>query len=83
MLAHDGADGVGSLVGVVEGDGAHVVVEYVGFDNAMQKVTTDEAHLAINRGSGAANKVPFLRGVMGEGRVSVLEEGNGDYNIRL
>lgn len=35
MPAHNGLDGLGGLVGVVEGDSAHVVVEDVGLDDAV------------------------------------------------
>lgn len=79
MLAHDGADGVGGLVGVVEGDGGHVVVQDVGLDDAVQQLAADKAHLAVDGGGSASDKVPLLTGVVGEGRVGVLEEGDGNY----
>lgn len=81
MLAHDGTDGVRGLVGVVKGNGGDVVVEDVSLDDAVEEVTADEATLAINGGSGAANKVPFLGVVVRESRVGVLEEGNGDEPV--
>lgn len=64
VLAHDGLDGLGGLVGVVEGDGADVVVQDVGLDDAVQQLATDEAELAIDRGRGAAHVVPALRAVV-------------------
>ncbi len=76
VLAHDGLDGLGGLVGVVEGDGADVVVQDVGLDDAVEEVAADEAELAVNRGSGTADKVPLVRRVMGKRRVGVLEVGN-------
>jgi hypothetical protein len=36
VAAHDGLDGLGGFVGVVEGDGADVVVEDVGFDDTVE-----------------------------------------------
>lgn len=76
MLAHDGLDGLGSLVSVVEGDAADVVVQNVGLDDAVEEVSADESHLTINGGSGAADKVPFLVSVVGESRIGVLKEGD-------
>lgn len=78
VLAHDGADGIGGLVGVVKGDGGHVVVQDVGLDDAVQQLAADEAHLAVDGGGSASDKVPLLAGVVGEGRVGVLEEGDGN-----
>ena len=78
VLAHDGLDGLGGLVGVVEGDGADVVVQHVGLDDAVEEVAPDEAELAVDGCSGAADEVPDLGVVVGEGGVGVLEEGDGD-----
>lgn len=79
MLAHDGTDGLGGLIGVVKGNGGNVVVQDVGLDDAVQKLAADEAHLAIDGGSSATDKVPLLTGVVGESRVGVLEESDGNY----
>lgn len=78
VLAHDGADGIGGLVGVVERDGADVVVEDVRLDDAVEEVTADEAHLAIDGGGGATDVVPLLGGVVRQRGVGVLEEGDGN-----
>jgi hypothetical protein len=78
VLAHDGLDGLGGLVGVVEGDGGDVVVEDVGLDDAVEDLAADETELAVNGGGGATSKVPGLAGVVREGRVGVLEVGDGD-----
>ena len=83
MLAHDRLDGLGSLIGVVEGDGADVVVQDVGLDNAVKKRTTDEAHLAIDSGGGSANIVPLVGGIMGQRRVGVLKESDGHCDAKL
>lgn len=78
VLAHDGLDGLGGLISVVEGDAADVVVKDVGLDDAVEQVSADEAHLTIDGGSGAADKVPLRIVVVREGRVGVLKEGDGN-----
>lgn len=79
VLAHDGLDGLGSLIGIVKGDAADVVVQDVGLDDAVEEMSADEAHLAINGGSSAADKVPLIVGVVRKGRIGVLEESDGNY----
>ena len=79
VLAHDRLDGLGSLIGVVEGDGRDVVVQHVRLNDAVQKVAPDEAEFAVDGGGGAAGKGPGVGFVVGERRVGVLEEGDGDY----
>lgn len=78
VLAHDGLDGLGGLVGVVEGDGGDVVVEDVGLDDTVEDLAADEAELAVNGSGGATGEVPVLAGVVREGGVGVLEVGDGD-----
>ena len=78
VLAHDGLDGLGGLVGVVEGDGGDVVVEDVGLDDAVEDLAANEAELAVNGSGGTTSEVPGLAGVVREGRVGVLEVGDGD-----
>lgn len=56
--AHDLLDGLTGLVGVVEGDGAHVVVEDVSLNDAVQDVASNETEFAVNGGSSATGKVP-------------------------
>jgi hypothetical protein len=58
VLAHDWLDGFAGLIGIVEGDGGNVVVEYMGFDDAVEEVASDEAEFAIDRCGGTAGKVP-------------------------
>lgn len=78
MSAHDGLDGFGGQVGVVEGDGADVVVQDVGLDDAVEEVAADEAEVAVDGGGGAADVVPAAGLVVGEGGVGVLEVGDCD-----
>jgi hypothetical protein len=58
MAAHDGLDGLGCQVGVVEGDGADVVVQNVRLDDAVEDVAPDEAEVTVDGGGGAADVVP-------------------------
>lgn len=79
VAAHDGLDGVAGLFGVVEGDGADVVVQDVGLNNVVEEVAADETEVAVDGGGGAAGEGPcVVAGVVGEGRVGVLEVGDGD-----
>lgn len=78
MRAHDFLDGLAGLVGVVEGDRADVVVQDVGFDDAVEDVAADEAEVAVDGCCGAAGEVPDFGGVVWEGGVGVLEVGYGD-----
>lgn len=81
MLAHNRLDGLASLISVVEGNGRNVVVQDVGFDDAVEEVAADEAEFAVDGCGGAAGEVPGLAVVVGEGGVGVLEVGDGDCEI--
>jgi hypothetical protein len=81
VLAHDRLDSLSSLVGVVEGNAADVVVEDVSLDDTVEKVSADETHLTIDGSSGTADEVPLIVGVVGKGRVGVLEESNGNEPV--
>lgn len=78
VLAHDGLDGLGGFVGVVEGDGGDVVVEHVRLDNAVEELATDETEFAIDRGGSTAGIGPAGGRVVGQGRVGVLKESDGN-----
>ena len=60
MFAHDGLDGLGGLVGAVEGDGGHIVVEYMSLDDAVEQVAADEAEFAVDGCSRATGKGPSV-----------------------
>lgn len=78
MGAHDALDGLGGLIGVVEGDVADIVVQNVGLNDTVEDVTADETEVTIDGGGGSTGEVPDLGLVVGEGGVGVLEEGNSD-----
>lgn len=78
VAAHNRLDGLGGLIGVVEGDGADIVVQDVRLDDTVQQVAADEAKLAVDGRSGALDEGPLLAGVVGQGRVGVLQEGDGN-----
>jgi hypothetical protein len=44
----------------------------------VEDVTADEAEVTVDGGGSAAGKVPHLGLVVGEGRVGVLQEGDGN-----
>ena len=77
MVAHDGLDGFGGFVGVVERDGGDIVVEDVGFDDAVEELAADEAEFAVDGCGGASGICPGGRVVMRERGVGVLEKCNG------
>lgn len=64
VLAHDGLDGLGGLVGVVEWDGGDVVVQDVSLDDSVQEVAADEAEFAVDGSGGATGEVPGIAGVV-------------------
>lgn len=78
MGAHDLLDCRGGLVAVVEWDGGDVVVRNVGFNDAVEDVSADEAEVAVDCGGCSAGEVPGLIVIMRERWVGVLEEGDGD-----
>jgi hypothetical protein len=78
MLAHNGLDRFSRFVGVVEGDGRNVVVQDVRLDDAVEELAADEPEFAVDGGGCAAGVGPCRRGVVREGGVGVLEEGDCD-----
>lgn len=78
VRAHDLLDGLAGLVGVVEGDGADVVVKDVGLNDTVQDVTTNKAEVTVNGGSGSTGEVPHLGLVVRESGVGVLEVSDGN-----
>jgi hypothetical protein len=79
VLAHDRLDGLGGLIGMVEGDGTDVVVQNVRLDDTVKQMATDEAKLAIDGSSSATDKVPLLWGVMRQRGIGMLQVGDGNY----
>ena len=79
VQAHDGLDGLGGLVGVVEGDGGDVVVQHVRFHDAVEEPAADEAEVPVDGRRGAAGVGPGAGGVVRQAGVGVLEEGDGDW----
>ena len=78
VVAHDLLDGLAGLIGVVEGDVANIVVQNVGFDDAVEDVAAHESKVTVNGGGSPAGKAPHLRLVVRQSWVSVLQEGDGD-----
>jgi hypothetical protein len=78
MDAHDWFDGLGSFIGVVEWDGADVVVKDVRLDDTVEESTANESKLTVDGSSGTTDVVPAGTGVVRKGWVSVLEIGDGN-----
>lgn len=78
MLAHDWLDGLCGLISMVERDGANIVVQDVGLDDAVEQLAADEAEFAVNGRCGATSVGPCRGSVVGKRRVGVLEEGDHD-----
>lgn len=76
MVPHHGLDRLSRLVRMVEGDGADVVVEHVRLDDAVEELAANEAEFAVDGCGRAARVGPGCGGVVREGRVGVLEEGD-------
>lgn len=79
VVAHHLLDGLAGLIRVVEGDGADVVVQDVGLDDAVEDVTADETKVTVDGGGSTTGEVPRLGLVVGQAGVGVLEVGDGDY----
>jgi hypothetical protein len=78
MASHNRFNGLGCLIGMIERNRAHVVVEHVSLDDAMEKMATDKSEVAINCRSGATNVVPGCTSVVRKTWVGVLKIGNRD-----
>jgi len=50
----------------------------MGLDNTVEEMAADESELAINRGGSTTNKVPLVSSVVGERRIGVLQESDGN-----
>lgn len=81
MAAHNGLDGFRCLVGVVEWNGANVVVENVSFDNTVKEMAADETEFAIDGCSGSSNIIPGLAIIMRKTGISVLKVSDGHYYL--
>jgi hypothetical protein len=57
------------------------VVQHERLDGAVEQVPADEAKLAVNGGGGAADEVPFLLGIVGQGGISVLQVRDGNWGV--
>ena len=81
MTTHDRLDGLGSLIGVVERNGADVVVKNVGLDDTVKKSASDESEFTIDGCCGSTNIVPALARVVRKSWVGVLEEGDSNKPV--
>lgn len=77
VLAHDLLDSLGGLIGMVEWDGADVVMSDVSFDDSVKQGTADESEFTVNCGCGASGEVPGLVVVVRESGIGVLKVCDG------
>jgi len=80
VASHDRLDSLGSLASVVEWDGADVVVQDVRLNDVVEEVGTNWPEVAVDSRSGTTSECPGVGRVVWKRRISVLEEGNGDYD---
>ena len=78
MPSHDGLDGLGGLLTVVEGHLGEVMVNDVGLNDIVHEVAADETEVTIDGCGGAAGEGPDVTLVVREGGVRVLEVGDPD-----
>lgn len=78
MLAHDWLDRLGSLVSMIEGDCANIVVEHVGLNDAVEKVRSNGPEVSVDGCSCTANEVPCFGFVVGESGIGVLKVCDGN-----
>lgn len=62
MAAHNLLNGLGGLIGLVEGNRGDEVVCNVGFDNAVEEMTSNETEFTVDGSSGTACKSMFRGG---------------------
>ena len=56
------------------------MVKDMGLDDAMEEPTADEAKLTIDGCSSTTSIGPALWSIVGQGRVGMLEESDGNYD---
>lgn len=69
------------MINVQEPDSREKVVDDVVLDDAVEKVTANEAKLPVDRGEGALNEGPAARLVVRDLEVSVVQVGDGHCNL--
>lgn len=79
MLPHDWLDCLSGFVGMVEWNSADIMVQDVGFNDAVEQVSTNKAEFTINCRRGAASEGPSVGRIVWQGRISVLEVGNRNW----
>lgn len=78
VTTHDRLDGFCGFCGVIERNGADVVVENVSLNDVVEKVGTDGPEVAVDSCSSATSVGPRFVGVVRKRRVGVLKERDGD-----
>lgn len=79
VLAHNPANVLRSLAGVVERNGGYQVVAHVCTNDVMEEMGINEAKVTINCCSSTTGESPGAAVIVRHGRVGVLEEGNGNF----
>jgi len=77
-MANDWLDGFGGLIGVVERDGADVVVENVSFNDTVKKRAANKSKFTVDGCGSTTNIVPAFGGIVRKCWVSVLKVRDGN-----
>jgi hypothetical protein len=79
MATHYWLDSLGRLIGMVEGDGANVVVENVGLNYTVKKSAANETELAVDSCGSTTDIVPATRLIVRKSGIGVLKVGNSNW----
>lgn len=73
MLSHHWLDSLRRFVGIVEGNGANIVMQDVGLDDTVEKLSADETKFSIDCGGCTASVGPGLGGIVRKLRIGMLK----------
>lgn len=81
VFAHDLLDGLGGFIGIVEWNGADIVVKNMSLDNSVEKLSSDKSEFSINGRCGSSSIIPAFRSIVRKRWISVLKIGDGNQPV--